>query len=167
MKDLLQKTITISDVQIEERKISVFDENKKKYSIWRTKKDGQPTKAFQAFEPYVMQATGKRFDIQHDETPVPENANAFYRTIMTIRPSTASATQTDSQPNQTVSGKELLERIKSLELRLSVLEGKSTHVTPENASSTQIEGNTGTLQPDSTTGTELIGDDGKKIVIPF
>jgi len=126
--ELLQKTITITDVGLEEKKISVFDENKKKYSIWKTKKDGQPTKAYQAFEPYCMQATGKRFDIQHDEKPVPDNANAFYRTIMTIRPSTVSATT--SQPI-TVDSTNLEERVKSLETALNMLKGRIDQLSPQ------------------------------------
>jgi hypothetical protein len=128
--ELIKKVIQITDVSLEERKISVFDENKKKYSIWRTKKDGTPTKAIQAFEPYAMQATGKSFEIMHDEKPVPDNANAFYRTIMTIRPSTMSATA--SQPI-TVDSTNLEERVKTLEMALNVMKGRLDQLSPDTA----------------------------------
>ena len=129
--ELIKKVITITDVGLEEKKLSIFDENKKKYSIWRTKKDGTPTKAYQSFEPYVMQATGKQWEISHDETPVPDNANAFYRAIMTIRPYVGQpVSQTSNQPIS-VNSTNLEERVKTLEIALNMLKGRLDQLSPE------------------------------------
>jgi len=139
MAELIKKTIQITDVGLEESKISVFDENKKKYSIWKTKKDGTPTVAYTAFEPFCMQATGKNFDISHDEKPVPDNANAFYRSIMTIRPSTGAPTQniTSNQPVTVVSGMNYDQEINSLKTAVSMLKGRLDQLAPQTAPEVQ------------------------------
>lgn len=137
MDELLQATITIDEVGLEDKRLKVVAGGKV-YSIWRTKKDGSQTKAYTDFSPFALQAQGKQWTIQYDEKPNPQNAGTFYRTIYTIQPSTGAPVQT-SQASQTISGKDLLDRIKSLELRVSVLEGKnSVNVPTEPQNATQV-----------------------------
>lgn len=122
MEELLTKVITIAEVGLEEKRLKITDDQGLVYSIWRTKKDGTPTKAFEAFNVFALQASGKQWDIQHDERPNPNNERAKYRTIFTIRPYTGQSAQPTQTTEKSVTGKDLLNMINELKSRVLRLE---------------------------------------------
>ena len=125
---LLEKIITVSNVELEEKKLSLFDTEKKKYSIWRIKQDGNPTVAFTNFEQYAMSANGKSFNIKYNEKPVPEKPNAFYRTIVMISECSAPPSQPSGVPTPT---SDVNTRLSRLETSIEFIKGKMGIQEPE------------------------------------
>lgn len=122
MSELLNKTITVLDIRLEEKRIYVMDTEKKGYSIWRTKQDGSPTKAFEVINKYLsMPINGKHFEIGYDERPNPNKAGTFFRSIKMIKE--VNANGTEKPVGSVPAGNDTENRLKSLELRVSRLEG--------------------------------------------
>ena len=155
---LLEKTITITEVQLEEKRIKIVADGKV-FSIWRTKKDGTPTVAYTSFEPHAMSATGKTFVIKHDENPNPQNEGTFYRTIMTIALYTGQPSATVPQAPQATN---LESEVSSLKFRLTRIEqhlGLTTSQEPEKPVEGQID-TSGEALADKLGGTLVEGDPG-------
>lgn len=137
-EQLLEKNITVAEVKLEDKKISLIDTDKKKYSIWKTKQDGNPTKAFESFQNYVMSATGKHFNIKYNEKPVADKPNAFYRTIVIISEINENTTAKpvsygSTSPKTAFTGDSGLEtRITALEVRISKLEALNANPSLKN-----------------------------------
>lgn len=85
-EQLLNAVITVKEVGLETKRLKVIDTSGKVYSIWRTKRDGTETKAYQFFSPIALSAQGKSFEIGYDEKPNPQNQGTFFRAIKVIKP---------------------------------------------------------------------------------
>ena len=146
------------------------------FGLWKLKADGTETRAFQYLASLGLDSVGKTVKVAYKEDAGEYEGKAItYRTIIGMEQAVEMPTrqeqtyQPSSTSNQPVNydTKNLEDKIKSLESRVSVLEGKSTQPAPENAPESTTEPSTGTPQAESGTGTDIIGDNGEKIHIPF
>ena len=140
------------------------------FGLWKIKKDGTDTKAYQFLSTLGLDATGEVVEIVYKEDPGEFDGKAIiYRTIVMMeRPSAADAlmAQPMEREEQTYQKEGSLEsQISKLEMRVLALECKDTPEAPENTSKVaniaSEEVNSGS--PDTT----YKGKDGEDIVIPF
>jgi hypothetical protein len=120
--DLQNKVISISDISIEEKRIKINDQDKKVFSIWRTKSDGTPTKAIGQFQPYVMSHTGKSFEISYSEKPNPQNEGTFFRNIVMIKEVNPNGTERPEGVHEPTN--DLNTRLSRIETDIAFIKGK-------------------------------------------
>jgi hypothetical protein len=128
------KTINISGVESNEKKITLL-QGKEKYYFWITKKDGSSTKAYEQFQKFRFNA-GDSVEIavkeeertftngQGKEITYTDRNIAYFKTLDENTPSTIGVAQ-KTPPNapQSVTGG-IEERLSKIETRLNALEGK-------------------------------------------
>ncbi|MBT6048646.1 MAG: hypothetical protein HOG49_17730 [Candidatus Scalindua sp.] len=167
--ELLNAVIQIREVGLEDKRLKVISEEGKVYSIWKTKKDGTETMAYTAFKDKALSATGMTVEIGYDERPNPQSAGTFFRAIKTIKPSTGAPqvlAPNGNPPNLTTDGATKLHNlevlVKSLELRVSILEGKNGITTTE-APKNATWGNSGaSTAPPAQTPPPSINENGQE-----
>lgn len=77
------KTILVAEVTVQSNMIKIKDELGLTYSIFKTKKDGDPTQAFLT-QQALGDLSGKYFEVGFDESPAPQGGK--YRNIKIIKP---------------------------------------------------------------------------------
>lgn len=77
------KTIKVAEVTVQTNMIKIKDELGLTYSIFKTKKDGDPTQAFLT-QQALGDLSGKWFEVGFDESPAPQGGK--YRNIKIIKP---------------------------------------------------------------------------------
>jgi len=128
MSDLIKGQITIAEIGVEEKRIKLSGEDRKVFSIWKEKQDGNTTVAYQAFEPHFSSAQGKTFDIAYDEKPNPKSPGTFFRSIKMLKLGVKKDVSPDGQP-ATISC-DLDMRLSNIEARLKAIDGKESTPTP-------------------------------------
>ena len=154
MSDLSKKIIQVSSVEMEEKRIKINDENKKLFTLWLTKQDGSPTKAYEQYQ-QINPPIGSYLEVAYDQKPNPNKEGTFYRTIKMMKLSTQEqhTQQPDkSNPQASQTQSDVMYALREIYKILSVINAKlgidteKTQKTPQNANTGQI---TPPVEPDT------------------
>lgn len=117
-QSLLEKTILVAEMAMEQKRLKITDSNKKTYSIWLMLADGsRETKAYESIKD-SLPTPGQNYHIKYSEKPNEKYPGAFNRSIMIIQQAGAGATPTAQAPSNDN------ERFSRLETRIAFIEGK-------------------------------------------
>ena len=83
MNELLNKTINVAEIKINNGNIKIVDEKGLTYTIWETKKSGDKTVAYKTYEG-LGNIMGKSLEIGYDEKDIPDSQGK-YRNIKTLK----------------------------------------------------------------------------------
>ena len=93
---LIEKTITVAELNLVDGNIKIKDEKGLTYTIWQTKQNGEKTMAYANYEKMGI-SLNQVIDIKHDEKPT-SSGKGFYRSIKMIG---AGNNQNVSEPQNT------------------------------------------------------------------